>query len=353
MKKHNGIISIWKFIFSIVIVFYHCQRFYGTGIKPLFSGGYIAVEFFFIVSGYFFAKNTIETESKKIGIDTIKYVSKIIKNLLPYILISYFLLLIVIIFFDTITFSELINSIWYGLLFRQLGFRTIGITNQMWYLTAMIIVFLIMSPLLRKFKDNCICLISPLIVLLGLGYLNHNWIGLDHAYNIWDKFCYTGMYRALIEINIGMIIYEINKYFSYIDLKFAGKILSTILGEILLIICIIIIQFSNASYNYDYVMLLFISISILIITSEKTLELKYLSNNITYYLEKLSTPMFINHMFVILLINYNSLYISSSPVTLSVISLIITIVFSILELKVLKFFSDKKILIKIKNIFIN
>lgn len=49
---HNLEIDILRFCFSIVVVFHHWS-FHG------FTAGYLAVEFFFIVSGYFFTNSII------------------------------------------------------------------------------------------------------------------------------------------------------------------------------------------------------------------------------------------------------------------------------------------------------
>lgn len=49
-KKHNGIISFWKFMFSIMIVIFHSENLAFNTDYILFKDGAIAVEFFFIVS---------------------------------------------------------------------------------------------------------------------------------------------------------------------------------------------------------------------------------------------------------------------------------------------------------------
>ena len=51
IKLHNGEISILKFLFALLILAFHLGGFYDK-----FNYGYIGVEFFFIVSGFFFAK---------------------------------------------------------------------------------------------------------------------------------------------------------------------------------------------------------------------------------------------------------------------------------------------------------
>ena len=78
-SKHNGIISLWKFIFAIVIVLFHSNSYFSPEKRLFMSGGYIGVEFFFIVSGFYLAKN-IQNENKSsnnnIGLETIKYIWK-------------------------------------------------------------------------------------------------------------------------------------------------------------------------------------------------------------------------------------------------------------------------------------
>ncbi len=56
MKKHNGVIGLWKFIFCLLIVVLHT----GIGIpNRIFKFGSIGVEFFFLVSGYLLAKSAV------------------------------------------------------------------------------------------------------------------------------------------------------------------------------------------------------------------------------------------------------------------------------------------------------
>ena len=55
VSKRNQTIELLRFFFAVVIVLYH-----GRVIFPisLFPSGYLAVEFFFIVSGYMMVKSS-------------------------------------------------------------------------------------------------------------------------------------------------------------------------------------------------------------------------------------------------------------------------------------------------------
>ncbi|HCA56040.1 MAG TPA: hypothetical protein DEO95_11320, partial [Ruminococcaceae bacterium] len=54
-SARNGKIDLLKFLFSIMVIIFH----FGKGLYnyDLFTKGYIAVEFFFITSGFLFAKS--------------------------------------------------------------------------------------------------------------------------------------------------------------------------------------------------------------------------------------------------------------------------------------------------------
>lgn len=359
MKKsqHNGIISLWKFIFACVIVLFHCNTFYAPNPNFFVKGGYIAVEFFFIVSGFYMAKKAFKKETKNIGKETIEYIWNFLKKLLPYILISFITIYTIKIIYESHKTYEWVNSLWNVLLLRQAGFNSMLINNQFWFLTSMIIGMLILYPLLKKYKYNFIYIASPLIVIMGLGYLNHQfgYKGLDHAYHIWDEIWYTGTIRAIIELNIGFIIYLINKKCKNIEYTNFGKALLTIGSHSLLLLVIFIIQFLDNSKNYDYIMLLFISIAIAIAVSDKTYDRKLLSNKFIFFLEKISMPMFINHIGLIEVVKYVPIFSGTSQEFKAIASLITTIIFSTIEYIIISKISKidlskrvKKLLIKEK-----
>ena len=87
-NNYNYFIDFLKFIFSIIIVIYHAWVFaYSYDVAP-FKAGYLAVDFYFIVSVYLMMKS-IQKEivpNKMIGIETMKFIYNKIKK---YFLIFY------------------------------------------------------------------------------------------------------------------------------------------------------------------------------------------------------------------------------------------------------------------------
>lgn len=71
MKNKNYFIQLLKFIFSIIIVFYHARFFCKSEENAIFRFGYIGVNFYFIVSGYLLINSIVNNK---------KYKKKIMKH---------------------------------------------------------------------------------------------------------------------------------------------------------------------------------------------------------------------------------------------------------------------------------
>lgn len=355
-EKHNGLIGFWKFLFCIVIAIYHAQKFYGDYSVPLFRGGYIAVEFFFLTSGYFFAKGALKekTTKKNIGKKTISFVWKRMKKMLPYIVIIYIMWLIFSLLFSIsgLTISQIANSIWNPLLIKTFGFKAPLMITAVWYLTVLFTCMFIIYPLLNKYRENYILLASPVIVLFFLGYLNHNYYGLDLSYAIWGKYLCIAFIRGFAEINIGIIIYYINQKLSKVKYTPFGKTLLTITPWVILISVFVITSFIPRHKEYDYIMLLMLSIAILIIVSGKTYDLKFFSNKFIFFLESISMVIFINHQFFRQVINDCYIF-DNIPLHVNlVIYVSATILFSAFEYLLIKKV-DNRYFKRIKALIIN
>ncbi len=334
-EKHNGLVSLWKFIFCVVIAIYHGQLLYGNEPVPLFRGGYIAVELFFLISGYFFAKSALKEKynGESIGKDTISFVWKRMKKLIPYIIVIYIIWLIFLIFYSKppLTISQIVNSIWNPLLVRTFGFRAPFMVTAVWYLTVLFTCMLILYPILKKYRDNFILLASPIIALFFLGYLNHHYYGLDISYAAWGEYICAAFIRGFAELNIGFIIYYLNKKLEKVEYTKFAKVFLTITPWIILIIVLGITSFIPRHKEYDYIMLLLFTIALQIMVSGKTYDLKYFSNKFIFFLESISMIIFINHQFFRQVVLDHPFFENISLNKCLIIYVSATIVFSIIE----------------------
>ena len=72
MKKRNGEIDILRAFFAIIILIYHSHIIYLKSAN-CFIRGYLGVEFFFLVSGYYLAKNA-KTSDTSVTDASVRYV---------------------------------------------------------------------------------------------------------------------------------------------------------------------------------------------------------------------------------------------------------------------------------------
>ena len=156
--KRNGIVSLWKFIFSLVIAFFHGSEFYLPNQNPFFLKGYIVVEFFFIISGFYFAAEVIKKRysKKELGNDLLLFIWKKIKSFLPYIFVGYFFSLIFQAYFSKWGINHIINSFWNFTLLKYFGFGNVIMLGQLWYISYMLLSMFILYPFVVKNKENFI-----------------------------------------------------------------------------------------------------------------------------------------------------------------------------------------------------
>lgn len=298
IKKHNGIISLWKFCFCMMIVLFHSYELTATGKSPIFRYGTIGVEFFFLVSGFLLAKSAFkkETEERKEGLgkETFHFIMKKFKAFLPYILFGGIIGLIVQNLCKSMSLYKNVASIWDLFLLRMTGIRCNVVIGQAWYISAMLLSMLILYPLLRKYKQNFIYLLAPIIVLFGFGWLSHNSSNLS-GYETWMGFAYKGLIRAFLELTLGCILYAVCQKLKTFNFTKLGKILITFVEIGGFVLTFAYAQFASTS-KYDYLMLGVLAISVLLAFSEKTAEFSLCNNKLFFWLERFSLPLYICHI---------------------------------------------------------
>lgn len=356
-KKHNGVISFWKFMFCLMIVIYHGNIFSNNiNDNIILSMGSIGVEFFFLVSGYLMAKSALTKKDTKtfkdLGLETIQFIWKKFKVFFPYLLICFICGLIVKGVYDNLTIKDYVLSIFDLFLLRMAGFRETVVNGATWYISAMLICMLVIYPLIRKYKYNFIYIACPLIILFLCGWLNQNY-GSLRAPDLWIGFTYKGVIRAFIELCLGSILYPLTEQIKKLNFTKLGSISLTIIEIIGFTIPFLMSQFIEKATRYDYVMLIILSVSIVLAFSAKTSDQKILNNKFIYYLEKLSLPMYISHTFIRTFVNKSSYTINLSYNEKIVVYLLITIIISIIMMHIIEKLRKKQFYIpKLKKLII-
>ena len=134
-----------------------------------------------------------------------------------------------------------------------------------------------------------------LIALLSLGYLAGEY-GAPRDPNKWIGFTKKGNIRALGELALGALSYQVVKAFMKVELTRLGKILVTLVewGAYALVI---LYMYSEKATARDYVFILVMAVAVTLSFSHKGIDAKLFDHRLSLWLGKWSLPLYLGHTF--------------------------------------------------------
>ena len=260
------------------------------------SHGYIAVEFFFILSGYFIYKSCVKDNSKSVFSYTWskikRFYPEVLIVIIPSSLINYNLLL------EHPEF--LLNSCFFV---SNTGVFEGGVNAPLWYLNVLIWGGGLVYAVLKNYRSVANTIIFPLSVLLIYTYLFQK---NDGSLEIWGTYLcfYIPLWRGIAGMSLGCLLArfqeikskELQKRYSLINFLF----LISIVG------CLYIV-FSEK--HYDRYALLFYCIIILSCFTQNSLVNRLFKSTLWSRLGELSFEMLLVHIpITIVLMKLNTIF---------------------------------------------
>ena len=276
--KRNTTIDILRLVFALIIMLHHSRYFLGYD-RCVFAGGSLAVEFFFIVSGFLMAKKAAGPGSpaaEKEGGDfgTARFLLGKLDAVLPEMLAGWLIGFAVIAAADSLPAASLADKLkeylWEPLMLRMTGIYTGGFNGVTWYISSMLLCMAVLYPLTRRYPDMMTKVAAPMISLLLLGYLCRNF---DHPRepSEWLGFTFKGNIRAMAEISLGIAAYRISARISRIEFRRTGEWLITI-AESALYFAYIRYMFLALPGQADYLYILAVWIAVVLTFSGRGAE---------------------------------------------------------------------------------
>lgn len=296
-KKASNSFNLWRVFFTLVIMLFHLSNQY-TGIYETYPfikyHWYVAVEFFFILSGYLMAKHA-ESHSEE---TTLQYSAGRIKRLYPlYILVLIMMVVWTICYSETPLVEVLVNNWEEFFMLQSMGTGKFPyLNNPAWYVSAMFIAGHFIYFFLRNHRKFFIEFVGIFSVVCFLGIFARNYDALNSFFSISPLGVSTGLLRAVIGLTIGIYVYYLSdKYLNNVS-KFSGIIMAII--EIMSFAVIVIASMLTENTLCDFVFLIFSAIGVFL--ASKNQILSGISNcKILKYLSKISYAMFLSHFFVL------------------------------------------------------
>lgn len=337
-KRKNGKIELVRFLFTMAIVLYHCQRYYLKkkvywGHFSFFAKGYIGVEFFFLVTGFLMAKSVYKQISDPaaaadLGRETVSFVWKKIKAILPCHFAAFGLILVVTAVYKQQTFRQFLKAIFNSvpglLLFSKTGFNFGNVNRVEWYLICMIFSLMILYPVCRKYYSVYVYIMAPVGGLFLLGYLTQNYGSLvGGGASSWNGVVFTCMLRALAEISLGAMCFEIARRLGEIRLQKRQKVLLTILENGCYLFAFLFVV-STLDGKYGIYALLALILAVTLSFSGVTFGGELFNNRLCYFLGANSLVIYLSQVLPLDMVN--DLFSDKSGYTKTLLMVALTLV---------------------------
>lgn len=294
MLKKNGAIEFYRFLFSCIIFVLH---FRGKGYGELksnigaFSGGYLATEFFFIVSGAFLMqKMEYVVSEEQPEVEAVKYLASKYKRIFPMYYCALILKIIAnMMLLDKFGLKTQILKNFPDFLLLQAFWKPSTLNGHWWFISAMIWASFLAYYLIKKKGKAFVYIYAPLMFLFYFGIIYENVGHLDINNN--NVFLFDGLSRAFVEISFGCVVYSVYKYLNA-NLH-VSKLFMTILEMGLLSIIITVMYRTRRDYK-DFVITLLIGVFVLVSLLMRGALSQLLDNRMSLFLGKISLGIYVN-----------------------------------------------------------
>lgn len=306
-------IELLRFIATMGIAIFHFEWIY-LGKPVYFQHFYLWVEFFFVLSGFFLARN-VEKGSRENEMESLQYTLRQAKKMYPAYIVGFIFSFIVYCMANQVKGLWRILKLIWSAKWEMFYFHLFGIDptapniNAVTaYIPALLIASLVLHYLLCNYKKITVNIIVILVPIAGYSHIVNLYGNLSQwtAYENW----YTvGILRALAGMSVGILAYNMSNCMKIV--KKGGIILTT--GSLLMILGLVL--FRNSISYYDEVIYPYVfGICIGSIYARKIEDSKVFWKKVIIYFGRISLNIYMLHYGVCYLmriccpeINYRSI----------------------------------------------
>ncbi|MCF0229171.1 MAG: acyltransferase [Parasporobacterium sp.] len=300
MNKRNCTIDFLKFIFTLIIVLFHSNVFLEPIGLSVLPSGRLAVEFFFLVSGYLMASSFYKNKDKTISTtrDTFYFIKGKICRLMPDYIIAWIISFVILHILTGNTglrklALDVFNSIPELTLISYSGIAVRFYLNPAWYISAMLLAMCILYPLMRRYRSTFFVIIAPLAFLFIEGYILKNYGNLTGP-DKWTGWCLLGTIRAIAELCGGCVCFRLSLYLKTVNFTKLSKTLFTI-AEWLLYIFSVVWMFSYPGGKQDFLIVIVFAAAVTITFSDISYDYVIFRGRFFTWLGTFSFPLFLAH----------------------------------------------------------
>lgn len=196
-KNKNNSVEFFRFLFTVVILIHHAGSFPGG--ETLLRRGYLCVEFFFILSGFYLYRS-FQAEREH---STLTYLKKRLVRLYPeYLFAAVVCIGVLGVLNHEFDLSKAVNEL---LMLQNTGIFHLGGYNfPCWYLSVMMVAGLLIYSFLSVREKDFLHIIAPVLVIGTYTFLS----GAENGVETWG---YLGplsfpLLRGLADMSAGVLL---------------------------------------------------------------------------------------------------------------------------------------------------
>lgn len=313
--KDNSI-WIWRIVFTYLIMIFHFFNSYGIPSKL-----YLATDFFFLVSGFFLAKEASEYKYT----NALHMIAYKVRKYYPHYIFS---LIVSLLVFSILGQGPQVNG--FELFLESTFLSMIGVNIKhmvnvpTWYISVMLLAGYIIYFLLINHRKLFVHFVVPISIIMiiswfyrNIGFLSHSTLGENITT---DLYMNRPLILGYMIMSIGVILYE---YTSRTNILGGRKV------EIAIFLLAIVLSCIKRIVWIDCVVIILLAYGIAIGVSGKECSLaKY---KMSKYLGKIAFPMYLNHNLFRELMPY---YFMEFHVYLLILYLMVVTIYSVVTLEI-------------------
>ncbi|MCI2048680.1 MAG: acyltransferase [Lachnospiraceae bacterium] len=300
----NGKIDLLRFVFALIVVLHHTRYLLGDS-NCVFLGGSLAVEFFFIVSGWLMAEHTAAEDRRggylpgTLGHDTLHFLGGKLRAVLPVFLPAWIAGFVFVAAVRRLSPGGIVrffcSSFWELLLVKMSGLYMKGFDGVIWYVSAMLLCMAVLYPLLRRFPDMMPKIAAPLLMLFLYGYLcrtfNH-----PRDPSVWTGLFYKGLLRAMADLCLGVVLRTVCTRFRSLRWKYSVRVFLAVL-ELFLYTAVVLYMYYRKPSQYDYFFIFLLAAAIFLSFSRQPAGAALFDGKATRFLGRFSAALFFSHIY--------------------------------------------------------
>ena len=251
--KHNGYLDLLKFLFALGVIGVHsnlCNFSF-----RLIPSGYLGVEFFFMVSGYFVTKSALkERVVPKTGNCVVAYFTKRAWKILPYYFAALLYCFIIFCILERVSSAievfQLLYKGLFDLLPLQIAFLpALSLTGVQWYIGALLVVSSVLYVLVYKYQGSFVYVFGPILGTFALGSVYLQVATFSDGGNLMYNSFLSGLPIAIGNMFLGASVYGISHTLSKTAFTRFGWILLRAIRALILVGEIVLLFSESNGFN--------------------------------------------------------------------------------------------------------